>query len=146
MTENTTDSQLARPRPTRRTSIRVLVAKLGLDGHDRGAKVVAHALRDAGMEVIYSGLRRTAFEVVAMALDEDVDVVGLSILSGAHLGLVEQVLDEFDRAGRRGKPSSSAARSRARTPRAARDGRCGRLPGPDADGRAGAPRVQAVVG
>jgi methylmalonyl-CoA mutase C-terminal domain/subunit len=75
--------------------IRVLVAKLGLDGHDRGAKVVAHALRDAGMEVIYTGLRRTAAQVVAMALDEDVDIIGLSILSGAHIGLVQQVLDEL---------------------------------------------------
>lgn len=73
----------------------MLVAKLGLDGHDRGAKVVAHALRDAGMEVIYTGLRRTAAQVVAMALDEDVDVIGLSILSGAHIGLVQQVLDEL---------------------------------------------------
>lgn len=75
--------------------IRVLVAKLGLDGHDRGARVVAHALRDAGMEVIYTGLRRTAAQVVAMALDEDVDVIGLSILSGAHIGLVQQVFDEL---------------------------------------------------
>src|ERR1700739_5181101 len=66
---------------------RVLVAKLGLDGHDRGAKVVAHTLRDAGLEVIYTGLRRTAREVVAVALDEDVDVIGLSILSGAHIAL-----------------------------------------------------------
>jgi len=81
--------------------IRILVAKLGLDGHDRGAKVVTHALRDAGMEVIYSGLRRTAADVVNAALDEDVDVVGLSILSGAHLGLVEQVFAEFDRHGAR---------------------------------------------
>ena len=80
-------------RPTRRA--RVLVAKLGLDGHDRGAKVVAHTLRDAGMEVIYTGLRRTAREVVAMAIDEDVDVIGLSILSGAHLALAQQVLDEL---------------------------------------------------
>lgn len=79
--------------------IRVLVAKLGLDGHDRGAKVVAHALRDAGLEVIYSGLRRTAIEVAHIALDEDVDVIGLSILSGAHLGLVQQVLDEFAKIG-----------------------------------------------
>ncbi|HEX3793626.1 MAG TPA: cobalamin B12-binding domain-containing protein [Acidimicrobiales bacterium] len=75
--------------------VRVLVAKLGLDGHDRGAKVVAHALRDAGFEVIYTGLRRTANEVVAMAIDEDVDVIGLSILSGAHLALAQQVLDEL---------------------------------------------------
>jgi methylmalonyl-CoA mutase C-terminal domain/subunit len=79
--------------------VRVLVAKLGLDGHDRGAKVVAHALRDAGLEVIYSGLRRTATEVALMAVDEDVDVVGLSILSGAHLGLVRQVYDEFAKLG-----------------------------------------------
>jgi methylmalonyl-CoA mutase C-terminal domain/subunit len=80
---------------------RVLVAKLGLDGHDRGAKVVAHALRDAGMEVIYTGLRRTAKDVVAMAVDEDVDVIGLSILSGAHLALAKQVLDELEQRGMR---------------------------------------------
>jgi methylmalonyl-CoA mutase C-terminal domain/subunit len=87
----------ASTRPTRRA--RVLVAKLGLDGHDRGAKVVAHALRDAGMEVIYTGLRRTAKDVVATAVDEDVDVIGLSILSGAHLALARQVLDELDARG-----------------------------------------------
>lgn len=87
--------------PSLEHPVRVLVAKLGLDGHDRGAKVVTHALRDAGMEVIYSGLRRTASEVVRAALDEDVDVVGLSILSGAHIGLVEQVFSEFDRVGTR---------------------------------------------
>ncbi|HWF53295.1 MAG TPA: cobalamin-dependent protein [Solirubrobacteraceae bacterium] len=80
---------------------RVMVAKLGLDGHDRGAKVVAHALRDAGMEVIYTGLRRTAREVVVVALDEDVDVIGLSILSGAHLALAGQVLDELEAHGAR---------------------------------------------
>jgi methylmalonyl-CoA mutase, C-terminal domain len=72
---------------------RVLVAKLGLDGHDRGAKVVAHALREAGLEVVYTGLRRTPEQVVAMAADEDVEVIGLSILSGAHLALIRQVLD-----------------------------------------------------
>jgi methylmalonyl-CoA mutase C-terminal domain/subunit len=77
--------------------LRVLVAKLGLDGHDRGAKVVARALRDAGMEVIYTGLRRTPGEVAAIAIDEDVALVGLSILSGAHLELVQQVIDEFER-------------------------------------------------
>jgi methylmalonyl-CoA mutase, C-terminal domain len=77
--------------------VRVLVAKLGLDGHDRGAKVVARALRDAGMEVIYTGLRRTPLEVVAIAIDEDVDVVGLSILSGAHLELVGKIISEFER-------------------------------------------------
>ena len=82
---------------------KVLVAKLGLDGHDRGAKVVAHALRDAGMEVIYTGLRRTARDVVAVALDEDVDVIGLSILSGAHLALARQILDELEARGAAGE-------------------------------------------
>lgn len=73
--------------------IRVLVAKPGLDGHDRGAKVVARALRDAGMEVIYTGLRQTPEMVAEAALQEDVDVVGLSILSGAHLALVPRIMD-----------------------------------------------------
>jgi len=73
--------------------IRVLVAKPGLDGHDRGAKVVARALRDAGMEVIYTGLRQTPEMVAESALQEDVDVVGLSILSGAHMALVPRVLE-----------------------------------------------------
>ena len=72
--------------------IRVLVAKPGLDGHDRGAKVVARALRDAGMEVIYTGLRQTPEQVVEAALQEDVDCVGLSILSGAHMTLVPKVI------------------------------------------------------
>jgi methylmalonyl-CoA mutase C-terminal domain/subunit len=72
--------------------IRVLVAKPGLDGHDRGAKVVALALRDAGMEVVYLGLRKTPREIAAVAVDEDVDVVGLSVLSGAHVGLVRKLL------------------------------------------------------
>jgi methylmalonyl-CoA mutase, C-terminal domain len=75
------------------TPCRVVVAKLGLDGHDRGAKVVAHALQEAGLEVIYTGLRRTPEQVVAIAADEDVDVIGLSILSGAHLTLVGQVME-----------------------------------------------------
>ena len=73
--------------------IRVLVAKPGLDGHDRGAKVVARALRDAGMEVIYTGLRQTPEMVAEAALQEDVDVVGLSILSGAHMALVPRILE-----------------------------------------------------
>lgn len=73
--------------------IRVLVAKPGLDGHDRGAKVVAAALRDAGMEVIYTGLRQTAEMIVNTALQEDVDVVALSILSGAHMTLFPKVLE-----------------------------------------------------
>ena len=79
--------------PKRRTTpIRVLIAKPGLDGHDRGAKVVARALRDAGMEVIYAGLRQTPEEIVRAAVEEDVDLVGLSILSGAHMALFPRVL------------------------------------------------------
>ena len=73
--------------------IRVLIAKPGLDGHDRGAKVIARALRDAGMEVIYTGLRQTPDMIANAALQEDVDVVGLSILSGAHMTLVPRVLE-----------------------------------------------------
>jgi methylmalonyl-CoA mutase C-terminal domain/subunit len=72
--------------------IRVLVAKPGLDGHDRGAKVIARALRDAGMEVIYTGLRQTPEMIAEAALQEDVDAVGLSILSGAHMALVPRVI------------------------------------------------------
>jgi methylmalonyl-CoA mutase C-terminal domain/subunit len=72
--------------------IRVLIAKPGLDGHDRGAKVVARALRDAGMEVIYTGLRQTPEQVVAAAIQEDVDAIGLSILSGAHKVLVPEIM------------------------------------------------------
>jgi methylmalonyl-CoA mutase C-terminal domain/subunit len=85
----------ALPRP-----IRVLVAKPGLDGHDRGAKVVAAALRDAGMEVVYTGLHQTPEMIATAAVQEDVDVVGLSILSGAHMTLfprVRQLLDEMGR-------------------------------------------------
>ena len=73
--------------------LRILVAKPGLDGHDRGAKVVARALRDAGMEVIYTGLRQTPEMIAEAALQEDVDVVGLSILSGAHMALAPRVLE-----------------------------------------------------
>ena len=72
--------------------IRVLVAKPGLDGHDRGAKVIARALRDAGMEVIYTGLRQTPEQIVQAALQEDVDVIGLSILSGAHMLLFPRIM------------------------------------------------------
>jgi methylmalonyl-CoA mutase C-terminal domain/subunit len=79
--------------------IRVLVAKPGLDGHDRGAKVVARGLRDAGMEVIYSGLHRTPSQIVRTALDEDVQVVGLSILSGAHNRLLPEVVRGLREAG-----------------------------------------------
>lgn len=73
--------------------IRVLIAKPGLDSHDRGAKVVARALRDAGMEVIYTGLRQTPEQIVETALQEDVDVIGLSILSGAHTTLFPQIME-----------------------------------------------------
>ena len=80
-------------------SARVLVAKPGLDGHDRGAKVVARILRDAGFEVIYTGIRQRPRDIVAAAVQEDVDVVGLSILSGAHLALTRKVLDGLREAG-----------------------------------------------
>jgi len=73
--------------------IRVLIAKPGLDGHDRGAKVIARALRDAGMEVIYTGLRQTPEQIVGAALQEDVDAIGLSILSGAHMHLFPRLMD-----------------------------------------------------
>jgi methylmalonyl-CoA mutase C-terminal domain/subunit len=79
--------------------IRVLVAKPGLDGHDRGAKVIARALRDAGMEVVYTGIRQTPEMIAEAALQEDVDVIGLSILSGAHMALFPRVMDllrEYD--------------------------------------------------
>ena len=79
--------------------IRVLIAKPGLDGHDRGAKVIARALRDDGMEVIYTGLRQTPQMIAEAALQEDVDVVGLSILSGAHNALVPQVLEKLKENG-----------------------------------------------
>jgi len=79
--------------PEKGRRIRVLVAKPGLDGHDRGAKVVARALRDAGMEVIYTGLRQTPEMIAEAALQEDVDVVGMSILSGAHMALAPRVLE-----------------------------------------------------
>ena len=80
--------------------IRVLVAKPGLDGHDRGAKVVARALRDAGFEVIYTGIRQTPDMIAEAALQEDVDVVGLSILSGAHMALVPKVKEALQKVGR----------------------------------------------
>lgn len=79
--------------------IRVLIAKPGLDGHDRGAKVIARMLRDAGMEVIYTGLRQTPEMIAEAALQEDVDLVGLSILSGAHISLVPRVREQMDAHG-----------------------------------------------
>jgi len=86
--------------PKRQRPIRILVAKPGLDGHDRGAKVVAAALRDAGMEVIYTGLHQTPEMIAQAAIQEDVDVVGLSILSGAHMTLFPRVRKLLDAAGR----------------------------------------------
>lgn len=80
--------------------IRVLVAKPGLDGHDRGAKVVARALADAGMEVIYTGLHQTPENIVKTAIEEDVDVVGLSVLSGAHMTIFPKVLELLKKEGR----------------------------------------------
>ena len=79
--------------------IRVLVAKPGLDGHDRGAKIIARAFRDAGFEVIYTGLRQTPEQIVNAALQEDVDVIGLSILSGAHMTLCPRILEQMKKAG-----------------------------------------------
>jgi methylmalonyl-CoA mutase C-terminal domain/subunit len=88
-----TDETLGEPKKQR--PIRVLIAKPGLDGHDRGAKVIARALRDAGMEVIYTGLRQTGDMIVSAAVQEDVDAVGLSILSGAHLHYFQEVTDKL---------------------------------------------------
>ena len=87
--------------PTHKT-IRVLVAKPGLDGHDRGAKVVARALRDGGMEVIYTGLRQSPEQIVAAAAQEDVDAIGLSILSGAHLSICRRILELLREKGMEG--------------------------------------------
>ncbi|MEE9285079.1 MAG: cobalamin B12-binding domain-containing protein [Dehalococcoidia bacterium] len=85
---------------TQQETIRVLVAKPGLDGHDRGAKIIARALRDAGMEVIYTGIRQTPEMIVEAAVQEDVDVVGLSILSGAHLELFPVLIDGLKARGK----------------------------------------------
>jgi methylmalonyl-CoA mutase C-terminal domain/subunit len=84
---------------TSKKKIRVVVAKPGLDGHDRGAKIIARALRDAGMEVIYTGLHQTPEQIVETAIQEDADAVGLSILSGAHMTLVPRVLELFSAQG-----------------------------------------------
>jgi len=78
---------------------RVLIAKPGLDGHDRGAKVIARALRDAGFEVVYTGLRRSVESIVAAAIQEDVQLIGLSLLSGAHLPLTQKVMEKLREAG-----------------------------------------------
>jgi methylmalonyl-CoA mutase C-terminal domain/subunit len=79
--------------------IRVVIAKPGLDGHDRGAKIIARALRDAGMEVIYTGLHQTPEQIVETAIQEDADAVGISVLSGAHMTLVPRILDGLREAG-----------------------------------------------
>jgi methylmalonyl-CoA mutase C-terminal domain/subunit len=81
------------------TKIRVVIAKPGLDGHDRGAKIIARALRDAGMEVIYTGLHQTPEQIVETAIQEDADAVGVSILSGAHMTLVPRIVDGLREAG-----------------------------------------------
>lgn len=80
-------------------TIRVIVAKVGLDGHDRGAKIIARALRDAGMEVIYTGLHQTPEQVVEAAIQEDADAIGISILSGAHMTLVPRIVDLLNEQG-----------------------------------------------
>lgn len=79
--------------------IRILLAKVGLDGHDRGVKIVARALRDAGMDVIYSGLHRTPGEVVTVAIQEDVDILGVSLLSGAHMTVFPKIFEELRQKG-----------------------------------------------
>ena len=79
--------------------LRILVAKPGLDGHDRGAKIIARALRDAGMEVIYTGLHRTVDQIVRIAIQEDVDIIGLSIMSGAHIPIVEKLMKKVGQEG-----------------------------------------------
>ena len=89
----TADTETAQDRPATGRKIRVVVAKPGLDGHDRGAKIIARALRDAGMEVIYTGLHQTPEQIVETVLQEDADAVGLSILSGAHMTLVPKIVE-----------------------------------------------------
>lgn len=91
------DTQVAGEASTQK--IRVLIAKPGLDGHDRGAKVIARALRDAGMEVIYTGLHQTPEMIAEAALQEDVDAIGLSILSGAHMALFPRIIEELHARG-----------------------------------------------
>lgn len=95
----TRPAEISPPAPAGARRIRVLVAKPGLDGHDRGAKVVARALRDAGMEVVYTGLRQTPEMIVSAALQEDVDCIGLSILSGAHNAIVPRLMELLRAAG-----------------------------------------------
>jgi methylmalonyl-CoA mutase, C-terminal domain len=93
------DTETASGRPATARKIRVVVAKPGLDGHDRGAKIIARALRDAGMEVIYTGLHQTPEQIVETAIQEDADAVGLSILSGAHMTLVPRIAELLRKEG-----------------------------------------------
>ena len=90
-----TSTTTTAPRTASGSPIRVVVAKPGLDGHDRGAKVVARALRDAGIEVVYTGLHQTPDQIVETAIQEDADLIGLSVLSGAHMPLIAAVLDQL---------------------------------------------------
>jgi len=100
------------------STIRVVVAKPGLHGHDRGAKVVARALRDAGMEVIYTGLHQTPEQIVETAIQEDADLIGLSVLSGAHMSLFRRLTELLGLPRTGSGPSTSSARTaRARWPR-----------------------------
>ena len=93
------DNCILLPTMTRERKIKIIIAKPGLDGHDRGAKVVARALRDAGFEVVYTGIRQTPEMIAETALQEDADVIGLSILSGAHLELFPRVVEELKKRG-----------------------------------------------
>ena len=93
------DTETAQERPATGRKIRVVVAKPGLDGHDRGAKIIARALRDAGMEVIYTGLHQTPEQIVETVIQEDADAVGLSILSGAHMTLVPRIAELLSEQG-----------------------------------------------
>ena len=80
-------------------TIRVLIAKPGLDGHDRGAKIMAHALKDAGMEVVYTGLHQTSHSIIKTAIEEDIDVIGLSIMSGAHIPISKKIMELVTKEG-----------------------------------------------
>ncbi len=126
--------------------IRVVIAKPGLDGHDRGAKVIARALRDAGMEVIYMGLRQTPEQIVAAALQEDADAIGLSILSGAHMHICPRVMELLKARGL-GRRAGGGRRHHPgrRHSEAARDGRQGDLPSRDARCRTSSTFIQANV-
>ncbi len=99
-----TEAKLEALLAPRERPYKVLVAKLGIDGHDRGAKVIARALKDAGFEVVYTGIRQTPRQVAIAAVQEDVDVIGVSILSGAHMHHVEKLMEELEKLGARDIP------------------------------------------